>query len=69
MGTFVGTQGTQKRLDETMTITFLYECGKKGERHPNQMQGAAKGKLQEEQSLGERHDLSRYVPKDLGTGP
>ncbi len=29
------------------------------------MQVAAKGKLQEEQSLGEGHDLSRYVPKDL----
>lgn len=29
------------------------------------MQLAAKRKLQEEQSLGERQDLSRYVPKDL----
>lgn len=29
------------------------------------MQLAAKRKLQEEHSLGERHDLSRYVPKDL----
>ncbi len=37
----------------------------KDERHPNQMQVATKGKLQEEQWPGEGHDLSRYVPKDL----